>query len=258
MTLRNVGLTATVLMATLAAAQAATPPKINKVTIAKTGTTYSATVTGTQFGTAPAGIPCNACSIPEIGFVATSQVTTPLTYNVTSWTTTEIKFTGIQTAAGNALFLAVKNDALGNVATWGGNIPGKKNPKITKVAFAGQGANLQITITGTGFGPAPSGVPGTTDIPYLNFLDWNIKAPGQFNFPWGAGWAAQNLTDTATLKYTSWTDTQIVISGFAGSYGTNGFTVSKGDPFVVWLWQNPGINPGSTGPQTAKGGRING
>ena len=124
------------------------------------------------------------------------------------------------------------------------------------MAFSGAGANLQITITGTGFGAAPPGVPGNTDIPFLNFLDWNVKNPGQDNFPWAAGWQAQGITDTVTLKYASWSDTQIVATGFGGAYGTDGFAANKKDPYLILLWTPPGVNPGSTGPQTAIGGRL--
>jgi hypothetical protein len=236
---------------------ATAPPRISKVKFVASGGTFNATISGLQFGTAPSGVPCTACSIPEFSITAIAHLADAVSYNITAWTNTSITVTGINAAASDAVSIALKNDALKNVATWGGTLPGKvKNPKITKITFSGSGATLHITIAGTGFGSAPAGIPGTTDVPYLNFVEWNVKAPGPYNYPWGAGWDAQGYKDTATLKYTSWTSTQIVISGFGGAYGTDGFTSKAGDPYVIWLWQTPGSDPGSTGPQTAYGGRV--
>jgi hypothetical protein len=240
-----------------ATAAAAAPPHIAKIVFTATGGTFSATVTGTNFGAAPAGVPCTNCAIPEFSFVDGSHLVTPVPYNITAWSNTSITLTGISATGGDAVFATVTNDALKNLGSWGGNLPGKgKKPKITKVAFSGAGANLQITITGTGFGAAPAGIPGTTDVPYLEYLEWNIKHRAQYNYPWGAGWNGQGITDTVTFKYASWTDTQIVVNGFGGAYGTDGFNAIKGDPFVLLLWQTPGIVAGSTGPQTGKGGRV--
>jgi hypothetical protein len=236
---------------------AAVTPKISKVTFTTTGSTFGATVTGLHFGAAPAGVPCSPCSVAEFTLTDLPHITSAVSYGISAWSDTYVTLTNITAPAADGVDIVLKNDTLKNYATWGGNFPGKaKNPKIKSVTFSGSGATLKITITGTGFGAAPAGVPGTVDIPYLNFLDWNVKAPGQFNVPWGAGWAAQGLSDTVTLNYASWTDTQIVINGFGGAYGSNGLTVSANDPYVIWLWQPPGTNPGSTGPQTAKGGRI--
>ncbi len=235
----------------------AAPPSITKVTFKASGSLFTATITGKQFGTAPAGVPCTSCAIPEFSLVESSSLATSLTYNITAWTNTKVTLTGINGTAADAVFVTLKNDSLKNIATWGGNFPGKsKNPSISGVAFSGKGASLHITITGKGFGSAPPGVPGVTDIPYLNYLDWNAKKPAQDNYPWAAGWAAQGFTDTVTLNYVSWSDTKIVAGGFGGAYGTDGFTATKGDPYLILLWQPPGINPGSTGPQTAVGGRL--
>ncbi len=250
----SVSLTA-LLLAT--AANAAAAPAVKKVKFTGTAGAYGATLSGTAFGTAPAGVPCTACAIPEFSLVASKSIATGLTYGITAWTNTKITLTAINGSAGDAVFAIVKNDALKNVATWGGNFPGGKgNPVVKSVAFSGSGKNLKVTVTGSGFGAAPSGVPGTGDIPYLNYLEWNIKSPGQDNYPWAAGWEAQGITDTVTLKYTSWSDTQIVASGFAGAYGTDGFVSQKHDPYLLLLWSPPGTDPGSTGPQTAIGGRL--
>ena len=241
----------------MTAALGAPAPTVTKVKFSGSTGAYKATITGKSFGPPPAGVPCNACAIAEFNLTATNNIFASLTYNITAWTNTAITLTGINGSAGDAVYTAIKNDAAKNVATWGGNFPGGKgNPAITSVAFSGKGASTTITVTGTGFGEAPGGVPGTGNIPYLNFVQYSIKNPMQYNYPWGAGWQAQGINDNVTLKYTSWTNTKIVISGFAGDYGMDGFVTVKNDPYFIWLWTPPGINPGSTGPQTAIGGRI--
>ena len=240
-----------------AQAWAAGLPTIRSVTFTGSAGAFGATIKGGHFGAAPAGVPCTACNIPELSLVAQSHLTSSLSYSITAWSPTGITLAGINGAASDAIFAVVKNDSLKNVATWGGNFPGTvNNPVIKSISFSGSGATLQITINGNGFGKAPAGVPGTTDIPYLNFLDWNVTAPGSVNFPFGAGWQAQGITDTVKLDYLSWTPTKIVIGGFGGAYGGSGDVVTKGDPFLVLLWQTPGVVAGSTGPQTTKGGRL--
>lgn len=249
--------TAFAILAAAPLAAAAPPPTVTKVKITGSAGAYAATISGKSFGAAPAGVPCNACAIAEFGLTATHNIFASLAYNITAWTSTKITLTGINGAAGDAVFADIKPDGVQNVATWGGNFPGGSgNPVITSVSFSGSGAATHITISGHGFGAAPTGVPGTGNTPFLNFVQYNVKTPMQYNYPWGAGWAAQGISDTATLDYTSWTDTQIVVSGFAGAYGTNGFVTLKHDPYFIWLWTPPGQNPGSTGPQTAFGGRI--
>jgi hypothetical protein len=151
---------------------AAAPPKISSVKFTASGSTFNGTVTGLNFGTAPAGVPCNPCAVPEFSITNMPNIFSAVSFGITAWTNTSITLTGISAPATDGVTIALRNDALKNVATWGGNMPGKaKNPKIKKVTFSGSGATLKITVTGKGFGPAPSGVPGTIDTPYFNFLD---------------------------------------------------------------------------------------
>ena len=241
----------------LASTARAALPTVTKVEFSGSAGAYKATLSGKSFGAAPSGVPCNDCSIPEFTLIATHNIFTSLTYNITGWSNTKITLTGISGSAGDAVYADVKNDSAKNLATWGGNFPGGKgNPVIKSVAFSGKGANTAITVTGSGFGTAPDGVPGTGNVPYFNFVQYNIKNPMQYNYPWGAGWQAQGIADNVTLKYKSWTNTKIVISGFAGNYGMDGFVNVKNDPYFIWLWTPPGQDPGSTGPQTAIGGRL--
>ena len=248
----------TVAFMTVTVAYGAAAPKITSVVLKATGTTFKATISGKGFGTSPVALPCNGCTIPELTLTDAPSLARAVPSNIIAWTDSKITLTGLSGTAGDAFFLAVKNDAVKNLATWGGNLPVKgTTPKITGVAFSGSGKSLAITIKGTGFGSAPAGIPGTVDVPYFDFLDWVVKKPGQFNQPWGAGGNPQGFTDTVTANYVSWSDTQIVIHGFGGAYGTNGLIAEKNDPFVVVLWQPPGIIAGQTGPQTSFGGRIN-
>jgi hypothetical protein len=107
-----------------------------------------------------------------------------------------------------------------------------------------------MTIAGSGFGNTPSGVPGSTDIPYFQFLDWRAVDG------YSAGYEGQGYTDTLTLNYASWSNTQIVINGFGSEYGDNGWTAKRGDPYIITVFEPPGKIPGQTGPQTSLGGRL--
>jgi hypothetical protein len=106
-------------------------------------------------------------------------------------------------------------------------------------------------VEGSGFGPAPTGVPGNIDTDYFQFWIW-VTNGDNHNYPWSAGHGG----NTVTLKYESWTDSQIVVGGF-GSYYKDGFedwTVHPGDAVAITLSNNPG--GGGFGPSTGKAARI--
>ncbi len=101
--------------------------------------------------------------------------------------------------------------------------------KIATVAFAGSGRNLHMTITGSGFGAAPPGVPGEMDLPFFLFTDVPLKSVG-----WNAGYIGCGNNDSVALDYRSWSDKKIVISGFGSAYGKGppndrNFRVEPGD-----------------------------
>jgi hypothetical protein len=56
--------------------------------------------------------------------------------------------------------------------------------------------------------------------------------------------ACDNLV---TLVVTSWTDSQIVLGGFAGFYGSNGWVLNKGDDVAFYVWNAQS----SAGPASA-------
>ena len=55
---------------------------------------------------------------------------------------------------------------------------------------------------------------------------------------WNAGSTRDPGTDSVTLNITSWTDTEIVVSGFTGSYGASNWTLDRRDVVSVQVW-NP-------------------
>ncbi len=223
--------------------------KITKVTISPDGGSFGVAIKGKDFGAPPVTLPCNACTAPELKFFDNATFRNIETPNILTWTKTSITLSGVTGSAGDSISLIITNDSSGSIATSGGNFPGK-HPKIKSATLSGSGQTLHMVITGSGFGRAPQGVPGNTVIPYFQFLDW--RAVNSFS----AGYTGQGYTDTVTLNYASWSDTQIVIDGFGGQYGQDGYSIASGDPFIITLFAPPGIIPGQTGPQTSTGGRV--
>jgi ketosteroid isomerase-like protein len=90
-----------------------------------------------------------------------------------------------------------------------------------------------ITIAGKGFGTHE---PYTGDSDYIKVSDLTKG--------WNAGWTKDPGEDKATLVVSSWTDTEIVISGFAGAYGRDQNILSAGDDLSFQVW-NPqtGLGP---------------
>jgi hypothetical protein len=86
-------------------------------------------------------------------------------------------------------------------------------PVITKISAIAPTANQTIIITGSGFTTA-----NNVNAPYLLITDVSAQ--------WDAG---VGETYRVTLNVTSWTDTQIIVSGFTGMYGSYGWILSKGD-----------------------------
>jgi hypothetical protein len=92
----------------------------------------------------------------------------------------------------------------------------------------------RIVIHGKGFGLH---VPyARTDSPYLAIRDLTAQ--------WAAGRIIPQNWDEVTLDVESWTDDQIVVDGFSGSYGPNGWTLNFADKLEIAVW-NPqsGVGP---------------
>ncbi|MEF8762214.1 hypothetical protein, partial [Stenotrophomonas sp. A3_2] len=120
-------------------------------------------------------------------------------------------------------------------------------PQISSVASTGSGATRVLTITGSGFGPAPSAVGSTTDTPYLVITTFNRNAPYTDGFPWNAGFCGGSDCNGVTATYTSWSDTQIVIGGFGPAYGQGNWSANPGDTVCVGVWPSTSTTNGTTG-----------
>src|SRR5579864_1049741 len=100
-------------------------------------------------------------------------------------------------------------------------------PKITSVSKITTAQHQTITITGTGFG-THSAYTGTTK--FISLDDQTKK--------WEAGFSPD--LDTVTLIVNSWTNTKIVLGGFAGKWGTSNFTLAVGNKEDIKIWNAQG------------------
>jgi len=234
---------------------AAPPPRIAGVAFTGSGGTYSATVSGLHFGPTPSGIPCKACSPIEFQVVDLASQPQQQSINVTSWSDTGITVTGITAASGDAMRVAVYNASAGNAAAWGGRISHADHvPRITNISATPQGRKTAVTITGSGFGPAPAEVGQTTTSPFLVLTDYNRHAINDDGFPWNGGFCDAHNCNLVTVAYTSWTDTQVVISGYgADHYGggeDDAWEIHPHDAFCVGIWSTSNPSLGTTGGTT--------
>ena len=113
-----------------------------------------------------------------------------------------------------------------------------QSPQITSVSQITTQQIQTITIMGSGFGTQS---PYTGDSSYILFQIVN---------GWSAGYAGPCFegacNDLVTLIVQSWTDSEIVLGGFSGAYGANGWTLGPATAiFYVWNAQS-GNGPAST------------
>jgi hypothetical protein len=248
-------LTAAALCLAASSAFAAGHPKIKSIAFTNNNDgTFSAAITGANFGAAPAGIPCTACSPLQLQVVNLASQPAQESINVTAWSNAAISVTGIQAAPGDAVRVAVYNDneLAGSVAAWGGPITsGKHLPKIKSISVDLTGVTPRIVIVGKGFGAAPSEVGQTADSPFLVVSDFSAANPAPSDFPWNGGFCGQNDCNEVTVTFTSWTDTKVVLGGFGSSYGTNGWVISPLDALCVGIWNSASTSNGTTGGNTS-------
>jgi hypothetical protein len=100
-----------------------------------------------------------------------------------------------------------------------------QSPKITSVSKITTKQHQTITIMGSGFGTHHA---YTGNSNYISLRDLS-KHP-----IWEAGYKPD--ADTVTLIVNKWVDTEIVLGGFAGKWGTSNFTLAKGDVEWVRVW----------------------
>jgi hypothetical protein len=121
-------------------------------------------------------------------------------------------------------------------------------PQISAVFFSGSGANLNITILGSGFGSTPpTSVPGSSGGTSLVGLTSNLQigdyagrisqsSTHSVNFRAGLQNPVNDNQDPVTIQHNSWSDTEINLGGFGGQYGTSPYIVQSGDPISIIVW----------------------
>jgi len=137
--------------------------------------------------------------------------------------TTGFKYTGPIPVSGTETILAT---AVGTgwsqspVASATYTIPAADQaPTIQFVSPISTAQTQTIAIVGSGFGKQPAFSGNSPDI---NFVD-------------GTSWSAGTGGDLIGLSISSWTETQIVISGFTGGYGFFG-SLNNGDEVTISVW----------------------
>jgi hypothetical protein len=224
----------------------ATEPTVTGAKIIPKPDHVDAVIHGRHFGISPVPLPCVACNIIELQWFFFGQPAEPVT--ITGWTDSRIELTDIKGGSlGATAIFSIKNDSLGTTVAAATNVPGgPPGPVIKRMKLAHAGRKLMITISGSGFGETPPGIPGNIDTPYFQFLVWVTGGSGGL-YPWSAG-APNNCV---SLNYETWTDSSIVISGLGGCFG---YKASRGYAVVAALYNNPG--GGVFGPSAGVGGRI--
>jgi thiol-disulfide isomerase/thioredoxin len=111
--------------------------------------------------------------------------------------------------------------------------PGPR-PLIASVTAILPQPGQTIAIRGSGFGTHP---------PYQN-QDTAYLAIRDKTAHWAAGRATAENWDAVSLNVARWTDSEILVTGLAGSYGANGWKLNPGDEIEVAVW-NPetGVGP---------------
>lgn len=71
-----------------------------------------------------------------------------------------------------------------------------------------------------------------------SFLRISVLAPGTSlpNSLWNACWTGDPGTDAVTCDVFEWTDTHIVVTGYAGLYGQSGFSFSAQNDLAIQVW----------------------
>jgi DNA-binding winged helix-turn-helix (wHTH) protein len=106
-------------------------------------------------------------------------------------------------------------------------------PVIASVTHIGPVPDQRIVIIGRGFGTHTSY--SHQDSGYLAIRDTTAH--------WAAGRITATNWDEVTLSVASWTDSEIVVTGFSGAYGTQGWKLSVGDKIEIAVW-NPQTHAG--------------
>jgi translation initiation factor IF-1 len=208
--------------------------------------TQTITINGSDFGT-QAAYTGDSNYIELIDSTGTSwnagHGSSAVTLAVSSWTNTQIVLSGLSGAYGTNGWCISPGDQL-SVKVWNAQsghgpavypIVASSGTNTCTVAITSVSAILPqqtqtITINGTGFGTQSA---YTGDSKYIELADTTAH-----------GWNAGHSGAAVTLAVSSWTDTQIVLTGLSGSYGTHGWCISPGDQLSVKVWNaQTGLGP---------------
>jgi protein involved in polysaccharide export with SLBB domain len=234
-------------------------PQVTSVSPILSAKTQTITINGVGFG-AQAAYTGNSSYINLLDSTGSSapwgagETGNSVTLAVSSWTDTQIVLTGLAGNYGVGGWCIRPGDQL-TVRIWNANTgagpatypivaTGSDTcaPQITSVSAILPQKTQTITISGTGFGTQ---APYTGDSNYINLVD----STGN----WGAG-STENGGNAVTLAVSSWTDSQIVLTGFSAAYGKNGWCIKPGDQLSVRVWNaNTGGGP-AIYPITANSG----
>jgi DNA-binding winged helix-turn-helix (wHTH) protein len=110
----------------------------------------------------------------------------------------------------------------------------EEQPRITSVTSISPALRQRVVVRGRGFGLH---VPyARSDSPYFAVRDETAN--------WAAGRLIPRNWDEVMVDVESWTDDQIVVSGFSGDYGKGSWKLNVGDDVEVAVW-NPqsGMGP---------------
>lgn len=114
--------------------------------------------------------------------------------------------------------------------------PSSGAPAITSVSGIVPASNQVIVIKGKHLGVHTYYADG--DTPFIAIRDTTAR--------WAAGRIIPANWDEVTLDVASWTDSEIVVTGFAGAYGQHWWKLNSGDKIEVAIWN----------PQTQEGPAI--
>ena len=106
-------------------------------------------------------------------------------------------------------------------------------PFIGSVSAIAPRADQVIVIRGHGLGVHTYYANG--DTPFIAIRDKTAR--------WAAGRIIPQNWDEVTLNVADWTDTEIVVTGFAGAYGQHWWKLNPGDQIEVAVW-NPQTQAG--------------
>jgi sugar lactone lactonase YvrE/protein involved in polysaccharide export with SLBB domain len=177
-----------------------------------------------------------------------------VTLAVSLWTDSQIVLSGLSGGygpvhcirPGDQLSVSVWNAQTGNgpasyamVASGGTD---NCSTQITSVSPIVSQQTQTITISGAGFGTQAA---YTGDSNYIELVDST-----------GTPWAAGHTGNGINLAVSSWTDSQIVLTGFSGSYGTN-HCIRPGDHLSVSVWNAQTGTGTATYSLVASGGTDN-